>query len=121
MLSPICNRRTGASLPWFSWQKPPRTAASTCSRLAMPAQNLAIGATPPAQHHEGHSQPDRKRLQMQPPASYAPELEPACSSQRNPLWSVIGHNSQLCVDHGLCGDTRVVPALFGCAVLTVMV
>src|SRR5580704_1110231 len=105
MLSPICNRRTGASLPWFSWQKPPLTAASTCSRLATPTQNLAIAATPPARYHEGHSQPDRKRLPMQLPASYAPELQAACSSQRNPLWSAIGHNSQLCVDRGLYGDS----------------
>src|SRR4029077_20751656 len=85
MLSPICKRRTGASLPWFSWQNAPRTAASTCSRLATPTQNLAIAATPPAQYHEDHSQPDRKRSPAQPPASYVLGLQAACSSQRSPI------------------------------------
>src|SRR6266403_5212166 len=105
MLSPICNRRTGASLPWFSWQKAPRTAASTCSRLATPNQNLAIAATPPEQYHEDQSQPDRKRSPTQPPASCALELQAACSSQCSPLWSATGHSSALCVDRGLCGDS----------------
>src|SRR5580700_9521267 len=66
MLSPLCKRRTGASLPWFSWQKAPRTAASTCSRLATPTQNLAIAAAPPSQYHEDYSQQKRRSADSHP-------------------------------------------------------